>query len=145
MAIYHSLSLRSKLVVRFSAMKMEYLADGSPDCPLIRLYGFRPAEVLELRSLCLSLANRAATCIALHEQPGIDAIGGCELSLRIGDRDAGVHQSGKTRFDCTLTDEGWREVAGLAEPFCQIVEPNTYQWLNEDGDVSLLLSPNGKW
>ena len=126
-------------------MKMEFLPDGSPDCPLIRLYEFSVAEVQELRRFCMSLADGSATCIALHQQPGITAIGGCELNLRIDKRDVGLLQSKTMKFDCALTDEGWREVADLAEPFCDKVGPNTYQWLNEDGEVSLLLSPSGQW
>jgi hypothetical protein len=38
----------------------------------------------------------------------------------------------------TLTAARWSNVAGLAEPFCETAHANTYQWLSDDGKISLL-------
>ena len=38
-------------------MKLEYLAEGSRDCPLFRLYEFNQAEARTLRNLAKSLAT----------------------------------------------------------------------------------------
>jgi len=38
-------------------MKLEYIAAGSDDCPLIRLFEFTSAEVEELQKLVRSLVS----------------------------------------------------------------------------------------
>ena len=127
-------------------MKMEFIDDeGVHDCPLIRLFQFETEDVIWLREMFDSLASGSQTFIPLHEQKGIEAVDGCRLDLRVGTRDMGIIQKGPLTFECTLTTEGWSEVASLAEPFCEAAKPGTFQWLNDDGDVSLLLSPDGLW
>ena len=126
-------------------MKMQFLPDGSPDRPLIRLYDFEPADALLLKELFDSLANGLRTDVSLHEQKGIEPVDGCQLSLRLGKRDTGIVQKGPFTFECDLTPAGWADVASLTEPFSEAAEANTYQWLNEEGQISLLLSPDGKW
>ncbi len=60
-------------------MKLEFLDEGSTDCPLIRLYGYRAEEVEHLRAACRDLADGRCTEFSLHEQPWVDAIGGCKF------------------------------------------------------------------
>jgi len=126
-------------------MKLQFLPDGSPDCPLIRLYDFEAAEVRELKDLFDSLAAGSRTDISLHEQKGIESVDGCQLNLRVGSRDTGIVQKGPFAFECDLTPARWADVASLTGTLGEPAEANTYQWLNEDGQISLLLSPNGMW
>jgi hypothetical protein len=126
-------------------MKLQYLADGSPDCPLIRLYDFQPSEAERLKELFDSLANGSRTSALLHEQTGIESVDACHLDLRLGTRDVGIAQKGLLAFECTLTREGWSEVASLVEPFCAAAKAETHQWLTQDGKISLLISPSGRW
>ena len=126
-------------------MKLEYLSGGSPDCPLIRMYEFTPNEAIDLKAIFDCLANGAIIECALHEQKGVEPVAGCQLNLRVGSRDRGIHQLGPLAFECMLTTEGWFEVADLAEPFCKNTNKGSFQWLNADGPISLLLSPSGKW
>ena len=126
-------------------MKLQFLPDGSRDCPLIRLYDFEAAEVLRLKELFDSLAVGSRTDISLHEQKGIEPVDGCQLNLRVGKRNTGIVQKGPFLFECDLTPARWADVASLTEPFDEAAEANTYQWLNEEGQISLLLSPDGKW
>jgi hypothetical protein len=126
-------------------MKLQFLADGSPDCPLIRLYDFQAAESVRLKTLFERLANGSLGYVSLHQQPGIEPIDGCQLNLHVGKRDTGIVQTAGSFFECSLSPERWSDVAALAEPFCEAARPNSYQWLNEDGEISLLLSPDGKW
>jgi hypothetical protein len=70
--------------------------------------------------------------------------------LRVGGRDRGVAGVNGSNFECILTDEKWRELADLVFPFADdeamSAEPGSkHQWLDETGDVSLLLSPSGTW
>jgi hypothetical protein len=126
-------------------MKLEFLADGSPDCPLIRLYAFDQSEVLRLKDLIRALGSGTTTNISLHEQPWIAPVDGCKLEMSLGKRDQGVKQVGLSRFECVLSEAGWAGVAFLLEPFCAEEHPTGYQWLDESGKVSLLISPRGSW
>lgn len=126
-------------------MKVEFVAEGGPDCPLIRLYAFDQSEVLRLKDLVIALAVGAKAKIFLHEQPWIHPVDGCSLELSLGRRDQGVKQVGPSRFECVLTTEKWADVAFLLEPFCAEEHPKGYQWLDESGKISLLISQKGSW
>jgi hypothetical protein len=128
-------------------MKLEFLAEGSDDCPLIRLYDFDQTGAKRLREAFAALADGLRQSIALHEEWWVRSVENCELELRLGKRDLGVVERLPMRFECVLTEEGWLEAAEKTETFCVPHEGSgeTYQWLNSDGEVSLLLSPSGKW
>ena len=126
-------------------MKLEFIAAGAPDRPLLRIFDFQTAEAAGLKALFDSLADGSRTSIGLVKDAMLESINGCELHMHLGAKDLGVTQSSALGFECVLTPDGWLNVAGLAEPFCEHAAPNTYQWLNEDGPISLLLSPSGTW
>ena len=44
-----------------------------------------------------------------------------------------------------LTAAAWMEMVDLTGAFCIHQDHEVFQWLNHDGEVSLLLSPNGQW
>jgi len=126
-------------------MKLEFLAEGSKECPLIRLYSFDQSAVLRLMNLISALAAGTTTSASLHEQPWIEPVGGCELKLCLSGHDKGVVQIGPSTFECVLRNEGWDDIAGLLKPFCESHRADVYQWLNERGQISLLISANGAW
>jgi hypothetical protein len=127
-------------------MKLEFLASGAPDLHLIRLFDFRMSEALRLREVFNRLATGSLMGTSLEEEVEIEAIGGCQLDLRVGRRDCGVLQTSPLGFECVLTADRWSDAAYLMDPFCESEKPGgTYQWLNEDGPISLLLSPDGSW
>jgi hypothetical protein len=126
-------------------MKLEFLEKGSPDCPLIRLYAFDESEAGRLQEILCSICSGAVATVALHSEPGIEPIGGCRLTLRLGRQDLGIIRRGPTAFDCVFTVDMWLQVAGLAEPICERAKPGYYQWLTDQGYASLFLSPDGCW
>ena len=97
-------------------MKLEYLSDGSAECPLIRLYEFNRSEAKQLRQLVKSLVNGDNERIALQNEMWVEPIGGCSLDLRVGTRNDGVREEQPLRFECVLTRAGWSNVEGLLEP-----------------------------
>jgi hypothetical protein len=125
-------------------MKFEYLADRSQDCPLIRLYEFNQAEVRQLRQLVRSLVTGDRQSVALQNEVWAEPVGGCCLNLRRGNRDQGIREVDPLNFECVLSSDGWSNVDGLLDPFC---DSNTtgFQWLTHDGRVSLLISQSGQW
>ncbi len=126
-------------------MKLEFLPEGSDDGALIRLYGFDVAGAMRLREAFRSLADGSRQNIPLHQEWWVESLAECHLDLRLGVRDLGVVQRLAMSFDCVLTAEAWMEMVDLTDPFCTHQGDEGFQWLNHDGEVSLLLSPNGQW
>ena len=124
-------------------MKLEYLESGAQDCPLIRLYEFDASEASRLRDLFARLAEGASNKIVLEGEPFVTVVGECRLCLCRGSRDIGIRRA-KDGFECVLTTDAWLEARDKATPFCKDGAVG-YQWLNEDSDISLLLSPSGRW
>jgi hypothetical protein len=71
-------------------MKLEYLPNGSPECPLIRLFEFNPSEARELRQLVKALVARDRQEVALHNEMWVESVGSCCLNLRVGIRTEGL-------------------------------------------------------
>ena len=127
-------------------MKLEYIADGSPYCPLIRLYEFTDIETSGLRTNVAELAQGSSISIALHDLNFVTPIGDCELVLIVADDDQGILASDSdSLFMCMLSQETWEQIAGLIESFSKSGGLSGYQWLDETSDISLLLSPDGTW
>ena len=125
-------------------MKLEFIASGARDCPLIRFYEFSRPEAQRLRELLKALLDGSQKSVALDEQPGIEPIQGCRLTARLGELDQGVRQTGPSSFGWSLTSSGWDNIEGLLEPFCES-DSAGFQWLTNTGNISLLLSRNGTW
>ena len=79
-------------------MKLEYLIDGSPKRPRIRLYDFTPAEAGGLRGAVSELASEAVQRIEVHGLPFVEPVGGCELALVRNSWDQGVLRAGTSKF-----------------------------------------------
>jgi len=126
-------------------MKLEYLAAGSPDCPLIRLYEFDTTGAKRLREAFRSLADGSRQDIPLHEEWWVESIAGCHLDLRLGPRDLGVVERLPSKFECVQTAESWSEIAAKIDPFCAGQSTENFAWLDEEGEASLLLTPSGRW
>lgn len=125
-------------------MRLEHLPDGSAETPLVRLYGFNTEEAARLMAAVSDLAAGRVGHVDVHGLPGVQSIGECTLSLRVGPRDEAIVHRGTSAFECTLTERTWDNVAGLIEPFATCAEG--YQWLaGAPGEVALLLSASGEW
>lgn len=123
-------------------MKLEFLSDGSPDCPLIRLYAFTSAEARELHDIVLELATGGAAA-EVHRLPFVEPIDNCRLTLQVTPWDQGlVRRTESSEFTCGLTTDTWDNVASLVEPFVE--GSRGFQWL-AGGEAALLLSSSGRW
>jgi len=125
-------------------MKLEYLADSSPECPLIRLYDFTEDEARALRNIFYSLANGGVKVVALERESFIVPIGDCQLALVAQDKDHGIRAIATTSFECGLTELAWDNAAGLTDSLCDS-ETAGHQWLTSTGQVGLLISRDGSW
>jgi hypothetical protein len=128
-------------------MKLEYLAAGSEDCPLIRLFHFDVVEARQLSHIFHELADGTRSECELHSEPMIESISGCRLTLRAGGRDRGITQNTPLNFTCefTVIGEGWLEMAEKVESLYATGILTGHQWLNGDWNIAFLLSPSGQW
>lgn len=132
-------------------MKIEYLVAGSPDCPLIRIYGNDETGMRHLRSAIGDLISGERGTIDLHRLPAFAAVGGCTLKLTTA---SAVHheglrqQVGTLDFEWALPITEWETVADLIEPFVTQSETPGFQWLHDrTGEIAILLSSyeGGQW
>ena len=125
-------------------MKLEYLPDGSPDCPLLRLFAFTKAEAKQLRAAVSALAA-GRPAVAVHRLPFVEAVGGCQLTLQVTGWDQAITRgAGCNEFTCGFTAGTWANVAGLLEPFAESTAGS--QWLaGPPGEAALVLSASGQW
>jgi len=126
-------------------VKLEFLVDGSPDCPLIRLFEFTSSEAARLPTVVVRLATGTAERFEVHEINGVESIGNCRLALVARDWNLGVVRTDSgPNFECGWTAAMWDNVAGLIEPFAQGASGD--QWLADSpGEAPLLISINGRW
>jgi hypothetical protein len=125
-------------------MRLQYLPEGSSDCPLIRLFDFTPDEARQLALAVADLAAEQIDKIALHEFSYVKAVDECELVLRLRNWDQAVRRIGPRIFECGFTASTWDNVSGLIEPFASGTEG--FQWLaGVPGEAALLLTVSGQW
>jgi hypothetical protein len=126
-------------------MILEFLPDGSPDCPLIRLFDFTPSEAGQLQTALTQLASGAVKRVAIHEMPGVESLGGCRLTFLSRSWDQAVIAKGDPAdFECGFTPGRWEDMAYLVEPFTQCC--GGFQWLaGGPGEAQILLSPSAEW
>jgi hypothetical protein len=125
-------------------MKLEYLPEGSPECPLIRLFEFNRSEVQELRQLLKALVTGDRQDVALNNEMWLESVGNCHLNLRVGKRNEGIRQVEPFRFECVFTSMEWGNLEVLLEPFSES-DISGFQWLTTGGSVALLISRSGRW
>ncbi len=129
-------------------MKIEYLAEGGIDCPLILIYGQDPIGALNLRLAIERLVVGLTDRLAIHEFPGYSALDSCRLFATVGQVDIGVRQIGKESiFECILRRDTWKEVMALLDPFTNDTgeHHHRHQYLTTAGKISLLISTDKSW
>jgi hypothetical protein len=127
------------------AMQIEYLEGDQPPLPLVRLFGFEPHEINELRQACRELAAGRLTEFAVHEQPWARPVRGCRFVWRASKKDIGVRSPGSGQpLVLEYSDEAWREVEDKLAHFVEPL-PHTFNWLAIEGDIRVLISADGTW
>jgi hypothetical protein len=126
-------------------MKLEYLAAGSPDCPIIRLYEFTSAEARQFHAAVSALASESVEQVVVHKLPFVGSVRDCRLTLvRRGWRQAIIYRAETGEFECGFTSAARDNVAGLVEPFAEGAAG--FQWLaGVPVEAALLLSVSGEW
>jgi hypothetical protein len=126
-------------------MRLEFIAAGSHDTPLIRLYGTDVEPLLELSREVERLSRRVPETVEVHRIAGITAIDNCRLTLESvhkRPRSLVVKKADRLDFVGRATCEAWITVHWLIAPFLRPEPPSgRYQWLL-GGDARGVLSPS---
>jgi hypothetical protein len=125
-----------------SVLRLEFFAGGSPDCPLLLLYGRAPETVAALAG---HLGSETFDGVDLDTFLGVEPVGGCRVVAKVTRRDLGIRQIGPTSFAWELSRSGWAQVAGLMEPFAAAPAHDAFQWLWKDSGVSFVISTWRGW
>ena len=127
-------------------MKIEFVKDSS-NGPFIRLFDFSNAEVLEVKKLVDQLAKGTIESLDVHKHANINPIDNCHLTLKIGNESKGISSlGGQNDFVCELNKAGFENMSGLLASFAlHPVEKEGFQWLDETSEISLLISPSGRF
>jgi hypothetical protein len=137
-------------------MKVEFLEDGSEDCPLVRIYGTVPAEFVALHQAVRRLAGGEVARLSVDRLPGFGPVEGCQLTMVFSPRDIGIRRGqGTRRFEWQLTPSTWSVVGDFIDPFARDLEVGRYQWLAgrpvrsglDVGNIAVLISATekGEW
>ncbi|MBI5687597.1 MAG: hypothetical protein HZC54_21205 [Verrucomicrobia bacterium] len=127
-------------------MLIEFFPDGSVECPLVLLHGRDPAAAARLREKVVALAAEQVQRVAVHEIPGFESVGGCQLFASTGRSDLGTQPLCAGRvFECQLRPVTWHDVEGLLEPFTEQAFCDGFQWLDSHGEIQLLISGHRGW
>lgn len=111
-------------------MKLEFLRDGGPECPLIRFFGTDTDTVRALIEKIEQLTKGIGESVHIDEVLGIQFNTDSRLILLSSNRNIGVSTSSMVgEFTWELTPEKWSLVAGLLEPFAVRPRRGIFQWL----------------
>ena len=128
-------------------MQMEFVPDGSHDCPALLFYGCPSvgAEVL-INSFRL-LAEAPETEVALHELADLHPVGDIQVFATNGSGRTGIQQLSPAVFHWRKEREGWLETAELAEPVAHSdpTEGTRFQFLERYGRVNVIFSTSRGW
>ena len=122
-------------------MKLDYLHDGSADCPILRLSEFPQSEVTSLGDQTVKLCAGTLDHVTVNSMPGVVTVHGAVLTLVLAAADEGVVRLDGGEFECRLSAGQWIRVAELLEPFC--AGSTGSQWLDETSNISLLITKSG--
>ena len=128
-------------------MQLEFLPDGSHDCPAILFHGCPSAGAETLINIFRSLAEGPETQMVLHQLPGLFPVGDIQVFATNGHGSDGVQQLSDRKFRWRKGREGWLEAAELAEPVaCSDPGQGTrFQYLERRGKINVIFSTDRVW
>jgi hypothetical protein len=128
-------------------MRIEFLPDGSQDCPAILFHGCPSAGAQALINAFRSLAEGRETEVALHRLPDLTPVGDIQVFATNADGCAGIQQLSALVFRWRQDREGWLEAAELAEPVVHsdASEGTSFQYLERNGKVNVIFSTDRAW
>jgi hypothetical protein len=122
-------------------MRLNWHPDGCEECPLVVITALVGGEARILRQAIDDLAGGNRSSVDLGESFAVE--GEVRLVLTVAEVDRGIANR-PPALVCALTPETWAEVRDLLDGFLA-AGGDRYQWLDESGEVTLLISTDGRW
>ncbi len=112
-------------------MLVEYLPEGAPESPLIRVFGTSAAEFARLQSVADELGQGIISSKELLALEGFRGVNIKSLEMVAGANELGVAKTSRDGFRWVLDREGRQEVSELIVPFTRSPHPPGvhFQWL----------------
>jgi hypothetical protein len=126
-------------------MYLEYLADGAPECPLIRIIEPHSRGATALIQSVDRLISGQIDCFNIAQIDGTEVAAGLSVKCSRNTKSLGLRGL-DGHFQWILTTDEWRNVAALIYPFMNDDLRNGYQWLWDNPDQPrILFTRNGQW
>jgi hypothetical protein len=84
-------------------IKIDYLKEGSDDCPMVRLYDFDSEDAKRMRRMFQALADGSIERVRLET---VESIDGTQLTFVRSAPDGGVTETESKNFKVSLSSEG---------------------------------------
>ncbi len=128
-------------------MKIQFIASGGHDCPLVRISDFAPSDACRFKEALEKLAHGFVDSVVLNDLTGMDGVSNCRITALAERMDEGilVDQHNPNSFFWILSGLTWENVVGLVEPFCESDSRGKFQWLDSPSKIHVLFSPQGNW
>jgi len=101
---------------------LRHIAEGTPDAPLLLLYGRDREAFARIVDCMRRLATEDAVLTRMTEIPGVVSADGTDVTLVLGHSDIGATCSGERDFSWVLTGRSWDDTAELLLPFTEADE-----------------------
>jgi hypothetical protein len=128
-------------------MRIEFLPDGSQDCPAVLFYGCPSAGAEALINTFRLLGEAPEREVALHELADLYPVGDIQVFATNATGHTGVQQLSPPAFRWRKDREGWLAAAELAEPVAHSdpSQGTKFQYLERYGRVNVSFSTVRGW
>jgi hypothetical protein len=106
-------------------LRLRLIAEGTPEAPLLLLYGRDQETFAQIIGCMRRLAAEEAVLTRMTEITGVVSVDGTDVTLMLGHSDEGATCSGEGDFRWVLTGRSWDDVAELLLPFIEEDEGRT--------------------
>lgn len=130
-------------ITYFISMNIDFLRDGSDECPLIRLYN---GQYEDYSVLIQSINN------LIHKGARFDVLGLTNFKhdnsikkflFEMDEEDSGIIEYSEGGFYCRYSKKHLSEIIGKLTIYQR--DQHGYYWLDEKSDIDILLSYSGRW
>ena len=124
-------------------MGIRYLKEGSPDCPILQMYGDHIEEYDLLINEIGKLVSGENGKLDITGLKNFNGQSNAKLIFTVSATDIGVITNDEVTFTCCLRKHSWSQVI---EKLIILKQPTLgYNWLDETSNISLLLSKGIHW
>lgn len=100
-------------------VRFRYIAEGTPDAPLILFFGNDQTAIKGISTCFKHLSTGEMSTVKVSDIPGVFSADGSDIVLAVSERDEGVSSLSEREFNWSLTKRGWDDLVELLQPFVE--------------------------